>query len=196
MRDTFGPSSTPCSLLLKHARHTSKEPEGTREASLSCGWGTKRKRALFPLVIEKGSERTHQGLSSSVPRPRPNSTPYGYACSRIAHTRDPREETDRCTTFCGYKDIWTRAGRTALEDYASSSRRQAPPCSLDRCQIRPRCMGCSYRSFGSAWCCFRLRRARRKVREQAADRRPAESLDAECRGQMKCTSFCLELSKG
>src|SRR5438132_132164 len=70
MRDTFGPSSTPCSLLLKHARHTSKEPEGTREASLSCGWGTKRKRALFPLVIEKGSERTHQGLSSSVPRPR------------------------------------------------------------------------------------------------------------------------------
>src|SRR2546423_14491027 len=77
MRDTFGPSSTPCSLLLKHARHTSKEPEGTREARLSCGWGTKRKRALFPLVTEKGSERTHQGLSSSVPRPRPNSTPYG-----------------------------------------------------------------------------------------------------------------------
>ena len=65
------------------------------------------------------------------------------------------------------------------------SRRQAPPCSLDRCQIRPRCMVCSYRSFGSAWCCFRLRRARRKVREQAADRRPAESLDAESRGQIE-----------
>src|SRR6266571_5270482 len=62
MRDTFGPSSTPCSRFLKHARHTSKESEGTREARLSCVWWTKRKRALFPLVTEEGSERTHQGI--------------------------------------------------------------------------------------------------------------------------------------
>src|ERR1051326_4636768 len=67
---------------------------------------------------------------------------------------------DRCTTFFGYKDTWTRAGLTALEDYALSSRRQASPCSLDRYQIRPRCMGCSYRSFVSVLCCFRLRQAR------------------------------------
>src|SRR6266496_5608586 len=61
MRDIFGPSSTPCSPFLKHARHTSKEPEGTHEARLSCVWWTKRKRALFPLVTEERSERTHQG---------------------------------------------------------------------------------------------------------------------------------------
>src|SRR5579864_6566990 len=92
---------------------------------------------------------------------------------------------DRCTTFFGCKDTWTRAGLTALEDYALSSRRQAPPCSLDRSQIRPRCRGCSYRSFVSVSCCFRLRPARRKAREQTADRRPAESLDAESRGQIE-----------
>src|SRR5712692_4631136 len=66
----------------------------------------------------------------------------------------------RCTTFFGYKDTWTRAGLTALEDYALSRRRLAPPCSLDRYRIRPRCMGCSYRSFVSVSCCFRLRQAR------------------------------------
>ncbi len=38
--------------LLKRARHTSKEPEGTREARLSCVWWTKRKRAICPLITE------------------------------------------------------------------------------------------------------------------------------------------------
>src|SRR5215831_14088184 len=42
MRDTFGLSLTPCSPLLKHARHMNKEPEGTREARLSCVLWTKR----------------------------------------------------------------------------------------------------------------------------------------------------------
>src|SRR5258707_466068 len=78
MRDTFGPSSTPCSPFLKHARPTSKEPEGTREARLSCVWWTKRKRALFPLVTEEGSERTHQGTSKFSAETTPDfDTPWG-----------------------------------------------------------------------------------------------------------------------
>src|SRR5258708_3742880 len=79
MRDTFGPSSTPCSPLLKHARHTSKEPEGTREARLSCVWWTKRKRALVPLVTEEGSEGIHQGgtLKFSAQTTPDFDTPWG-----------------------------------------------------------------------------------------------------------------------
>jgi cysteinyl-tRNA synthetase len=50
MQATCGPSSTPCSPLLNHARHTSKEPEGTREARLSYVWWTKRRKALDPAL--------------------------------------------------------------------------------------------------------------------------------------------------
>src|SRR6266487_6204024 len=67
MRDIFGPSSTPCSPFLKHARHTSKEPEGTHEARLSCVWWTKRKRALFPLVTEERSEDSPRNYQVQCP---------------------------------------------------------------------------------------------------------------------------------
>src|SRR5256885_6614374 len=78
MRDTFGPSSTPYSPFLKHARHTSKEPEGTREARLSCVWGTKRKRALFPLATEEGNERTRPSTIKFSAQTTPDfDTPWG-----------------------------------------------------------------------------------------------------------------------
>src|SRR6266446_1030227 len=78
MRDTFGPSSTPCSPFLKHARPTNKEPEGTREARLSCVWWTKRKRAIVPLVTEEGSERTQQGTLKFSAQTTPDfDTPWG-----------------------------------------------------------------------------------------------------------------------
>ncbi|WP_307811970.1 hypothetical protein [Ktedonobacter sp. SOSP1-85] len=55
-------------------------------------------------------------------------------------------------------------------DYTSSSRRPVPRCSQECCRISQRSMGCSYSSSGLAWCCSRLKRARRKVREQTRDR--------------------------